>query len=441
MEKLVKYAVAALLAGYALFGKTMAYLRIKPVYIGEVVLAIGVIYVLFNHNWKKSLHVAPTIWLLLLMIWGATRTIPYISIYGKDALRDGASWGYGFFAIIIATLLISSEQYLQVIKGYRALSFAYLIWIPTALIILMFYSESIPILPWGPPEGISLISLKGGDIGVHLAGLAAFYALVFPSFPYLRITPLFWLGWGLSFIFVGFTGRAAFLTVSLTSILILSQKNYTNWIKWVSLTILIVSLFALFEIEVDTGMERVISFEQLTTNVKSIFGKSEGFSGEGSRMWRIMWWQKIIDYTVFGEYFWTGKGFGINLADDDGFQVLADSALRSPHNGHLTFLARAGIPGFFLWIGLQLSFSISLWKSYRRLLRKGYYQDASLFIWILVYWLAFMINGAFDVFLEGPQGGIWFWALIGVGISMLYAEHQFNQIETGFVEANNLTNY
>ena len=31
----------------------------------------------------------------------------------------------------------------------------------------------------------------------------------------------------------------------------------------------------------------------------------------------------IIDYTVFGDYFWTGKGFGISLADDDGFQGTA----------------------------------------------------------------------------------------------------------------------
>ena len=212
----------------------------------------------------------------------------------------------------------------------------------------------------------------------HLAGFLAFYFLVLPHFPYGRSMLLFWFGWGLCFIFIGFTGRAAFLTVSITSVVTLLQQSYENWIKWIAVALLLVSIFALFEIEIDTGQERIVSFEQLTTNVKSIFGGAEGFSGEGSKMWRIMWWQKIIDYTIFGEYFWTGKGFGINLADDDGFQVLADSALRSPHNGHLTFLARAGVPGFFLWIGLQFSFVLSLWKSYRRLLRRGFFQDASL---------------------------------------------------------------
>ena len=43
-------------------------------------------------------------------------------------------------------------------------------------------------------------------------------------------------------------------------------------------------------------------------------------------------------------------------------------------------------------------------------------------LWILSFWLAFMVNAAFDVYLEGPQGGIWFWCLIGFGIAALEAQ-------------------
>jgi hypothetical protein len=43
-------------------------------------------------------------------------------------------------------------------------------------------------------------------------------------------------------------------------------------------------------------------------------------------------------------------------------------------------------------------------------------------LWILSFWLAFMVNAAFDVFLEGPQGGVWFWSLIGFGIAALEAQ-------------------
>jgi hypothetical protein len=34
--------------------------------------------------------------------------------------------------------------------------------------------------------------------------------------------------------------------------------------------------------------------------------------------------------------------------------------------------------------------------------------------WILGYLAAFVVMTSFDVFLEGPMGGIWFWVMIGV---------------------------
>jgi hypothetical protein len=33
------------------------------------------------------------------------------------------------------------------------------------------------------------------------------------------------------------------------------------------------------------------------------------------------------------------------------------------------------------------------------------------------YWLAFLVNASFDVFLEGPMGGVPFWLLMGLGFA------------------------
>jgi hypothetical protein len=38
--------------------------------------------------------------------------------------------------------------------------------------------------------------------------------------------------------------------------------------------------------------------------------------------------------------------------------------------------------------------------------------------WVFVYWLAALVNGSFDVYLGGPQGGIWFWSMIGLGLAL-----------------------
>ena len=45
---------------------------------------------------------------------------------------------------------------------------------------------------------------------------------------------------------------------------------------------------------------------------------------------------------------------------------------------------------------------------------------AALFLVLLVYWAAFIVNATFDVFIEGPMGGIWYWTLYGVGLAALW---------------------
>ena len=132
-------------------------------------------------------------------------------------------------------------------------------------------------------------------------------------------------------------------------------------------------------------------------------------------------WQTILDYTAFGDHFWTGKGYGINLADSDGFQVKREIPLRSPHNSHLTFLARSGVPGLALWALLQATVFFSLLRAYFRARRAGRSALANVNLWVLAYWMAFIVNMTFDVYLEGPQGGIWFWCLIGFAIALTEA--------------------
>src|SRR5207253_2737427 len=153
----------------------------------------------------------------------------------------------------------------------------------------------------------------------------------------------------------------------------------------------------------------------------SVFGSSSNADLEGTTEWRLAWWQKIGDYTLNGPYFWDGKGFGINLADDDGFQVGADDSLRAPHNGHIEILARAGVPGLALWILLQGAYALGLIRAAIRANRAGRGFWVRIHAWLLIYWLAAMINLSFDPYLEGPHGGIWFWALFGLGLVAMRA--------------------
>lgn len=161
---------------------------------------------------------------------------------------------------------------------------------------------------------------------------------------------------------------------------------------------------------------RPATIQQLVDNVLSLFGSSNDGSLEGTKQFRLAWWNEIVNYTLFGDHFWAGKGFGVNLADDDGFQSTADGSLRAPHNSHLTVLARMGVPGFALWLLLQATFAWSLVRAVRLARRQRDVGLATVGAFVLVYWCAMMIDTSFDPYLEGPQGGIWFWSVFGVGL-------------------------
>ena len=44
----------------------------------------------------------------------------------------------------------------------------------------------------------------------------------------------------------------------------------------------------------------------------------------------------------------------------------------------------------------------------------------ALFAMLSGFWLAFHLNAAFDVYFEGPMGGIWFWTVFGTALAAIH---------------------
>jgi O-antigen ligase len=251
---------------------------------------------------------------------------------------------------------------------------------------------------------------------MHLTGCFAYLSVCLPTMALVRPWMLACMGVSLV---CNINGRAGLVAFACGGLIVMILRPL-NKLALGTAAIAAVGLGALWM----TGLKielplsgRYLSFEQFTENINSITGETQRDELDGSKRWRLEWWNTIIDYTFDGPYFWTGKGFGINLANADGFQVHADNALRSPHNGHLTILARAGVPGFALWIATQLAWGLMVFDAFIRAVRAREKRWSGMFVFLMAYWAAFMVNISFDVFLEGPVGGIWFWTLFGVGLA------------------------
>jgi O-antigen ligase len=423
-EKFYFTALGLLLVTYIVTGKGLAYLGFGPIYISELVLLLGGFSLVLITLLRGRLYVGAVIhWnaliLLFFMFWCALRTVPYISVYGMDALRDATMWGYALFAIIIAFLLTAD--------GFKRLLNQYSYFLPWILLGLLvgIYLVKYTQLPAIPNSPVPIINVKGGDAGIHLAGIGAFLLLGLDRFygvPYRRWQQwAMWMMWGIVWFVYGSITRGGMVAALVgLAVAFILRPTLKGWVK--PAILLLVLLTALFIADtsglsqVGSNQRRELSFEQIATNFTSIVGGNSRSDQEATIEWRLNWWERIVGYTFGGEYKWTGKGFGINVALSDG--VYSDPNLppnRHPHNYMMSILARSGVPGFFLLLLFFVTFGLRLFMATRR---EGYMGRTA--VWLLAYWMAFLFDMQVDVLIENPMGGIWFWSLVGISWVFIY---------------------
>ncbi|HSZ54072.1 MAG TPA: O-antigen ligase family protein, partial [Tepidisphaeraceae bacterium] len=397
-----------MLLGYAVLGRGFAYL-----FVGELALGVGFLVIICTPGWTRIFQVPQLLLLLPFWAWGLARTIPYLRLYRADAVRDAMLWGYSGFAVIIAALILTDPgRLLTLLRRYRTFAYFFLALIPLVMAVFRGARQLLPVWPWA---GVPVIHEKEGDIMVHLACIFAFWISGLPG----KIKPLWLILLTVNVAAAGMIDRAGLLAFLMVVALCAACKPRHS-IIWKTCVVAVLAVFVLWatnvHIPVPGGKGRDISFEQIVTNMQSMTGDTGADGLDSTKEWRVEWWHAIEKYTFFGPYRWTGKGFGVNLADDDGdFQVLRDNSLRAPHSAHMDFLAREGVPGLALWIVLQLAWVGTMASGYYSARVNGDSRWEAVFLFLISCWAAFIINSSFDVFFEGPMGGIWFWTVFGVG--------------------------
>jgi hypothetical protein len=426
--------LGVILVGYMFLGRSFAYLGFPPLYLGEVVLALGVIALLFGLI-KLPRLTTILVALFAYMGWGAILTVAALPAHGVDALRDGVIWGYGIFAILVAGALARWPDWPERVVRFMTWPAILLVaWMPALWAMLTWAPEWNVATPAGQP----LLQMKPGDMAVHLAGVGALagFGLILPSrlvshrVAKYALDAVWWVTWWVGVVIVSSLNRGGMLALLASVMVLVILRPRGMWSRPAVTGALVILVFLIGDIRIDTGARREISLNQIAANLMSLpkVQSLEASAGDaiaaeeaalaGTVRWRVEWWAKIVDYTIRGPHFWTGKGFGLSLARTDEI-VGGTPDLRSPHNISMTVLARMGVPGAVLWLAFLALLAVSLIGGYFR--RHMQVPDAvhKILAAVLVYLVAALVNGSFDVYLEGPQGGIWFWAVVGVGMAWL----------------------
>lgn len=418
LPRLAGVLLGVILAGYAIGDRGFAHLGVSPVYLGEVVLAVMLTALLVAGKPGRLLIVPAALLLVAFQAVGLLATLPHLEQYGLDAMRDAALWGYGLFALAIVCL--GDERSLEAgVKRYAALLPVFLLLTPVVMNLQRWAPGVIPQFGFSP---LPILWLKAGDVSVHLGGVSAFMMLgLHRKGPrWLSSPTVEWILWGLWLVTFALVSdsRGGMLSVIIAMTTVFVLKARSGWGKPLAVVVVAVVLAAALQIKVDSGRERDISVADVFLRLQSAFQSTGVETVDITRVWRMNWWSDIVDYTIQGPYRWTGKGYGVNLADDDGYQTENDGSLRSPHSVHMTVLARSGVLGLAAWLGFLVTLAIGLF----RVVRYSGPSAGSLAIWFLAYLAAFMVNASFDVYFEGPQGGIWLWTVAGAGMLLIAQE-------------------
>jgi len=417
--------LAIVLLGYALMGKGFAYIGFPPLYVGEIAFLAGIFVFVRSGALVASLATLPSLVLAGTMVWVLARTVPFVGMYGFEALRDSVVVMYGGFAFVVIGLLLEDARRIDTVLRYYSALLVTFPAIPVGFWLTKYWVDHIPRL-YGP--NIPIVEIGASAVGTHLAGTAVFVLI-----GYRKVSPLWIAVWIVTLAMIAATTRGATLAVLVPimfALVMLGRLRLLLTTMAAGAGILgvlyaVEATFGQYE-EVKDSIERPVSVHQFVENTRSIVGHS-GQQTEGTKKWRLDWWDIIINDTLHGPNFWAGRGFGLNLADADGFGGTGDPKdprppTRSPHNAHMTLLARAGVPGVVLWALVLLSWGVMMLRAMLVARVRGHRQWAELFLFVTCYAMSIIINATFDVALEGPMQGIWFWCLFGFGIgsAMVY---------------------
>jgi hypothetical protein len=406
------------LAGYATLGKGFAYIGYPPLLIGEVTLMLGLLVISRSGCAFAMLANPASFALAMLSCLVGLQTASSIGTYGLDAVRDSVVVLYGLYAFIVVALLLERpDLHRWIVDWYSRFAWLYG-WIGGALFYVTTSFQQL--MPVWPTSGVTVVYVRLGEAAVHIAGAVAFAILG------LRKVSVAWACAAAVAVALVTPSRGAMLSCVIP---IFAAGIIGGQMRRLIAPLLVGGfvLAATFALDLDVELPggRSIGASQIVNNLESIVGTSAASNLDGTKLWRLRWWQAIQDYTLHGPYFWTGKGYGISLAEADGFVVgkeFGTPIVRVPHNAHLTMLARSGVPGLTLWIITGLAWFAMMGRSLMLAWRHGDEWWAKIFIWNCCYLLAIIIDASFDVALEGPMVGIWFWSLFGFGIasSMIY---------------------
>jgi O-antigen ligase len=415
-----------LLAGFAMFDRTLALLSIPgvPIYPAEIVLGIGLAYLALRRPLFRTVRTGRWLAPLLLVVylgWGLIKVLTSMGNPILDVVRDSALVYYGLFAFVVVGLADHDDRFTPrgLLEVYGRFVPWFLMVAPVRLVSATVYADQGPVLPG--TDYTFLTNHRLGNLGAGI-GLAVVYLATARRRDRWAVVGI--VAGVLMLIVIGTQNRGGLLAGGLTLLvaLVLWGRHVRLQLGWVAAVLLgtFVLAWSLNVTIVTPDSGRTISVDQLGTNITTALGVDDDPSSQAGDTidFREELWQRVLHDTVESGQLENGWGFGKNLGSDY-LPSHEDRSLRNPHNSHLTVVARLGLVGLGIWIALWVSWLVGVVGRSRVAVRTGRrWADPAgrLALLCSVGVIAILVNAYVDPTLETPMVAVWLWTLFGAGV-------------------------
>lgn len=425
-----------LLLGYMFFDKAFAYIHLPgtPLYVGEMVLTLGGLGVLFATGYLRiPLRDEPVLAILTAwFVWGFIRFLPGLETYGIWAVRDFALCYYCLFAYFTIAALARAPELLDTWLAQLSRVLPWLLtWLPFAVVLASkLHAPSVPF-----SGGVSILTHEPGNAGIA-ALVALGYMWLFPGTRSARSRAMLSIVALVTIALAATQNRASLLGViagATAGLMFLPGRERLRLItSAVAVAVLGLGLAITLSLQVpgtSQSQGRAFSASQLVDNVLSI-GAGAGAGDLGGtvagrdQLWSLVFHQQVVEGKLFD-----GLGFGVNLPYlvGDTQVTYGPDPLRSPHNSHDDVLARMGLIGFSLWIALLLGWYWQLAMGCRRLARRGLHARRQVAVLCIMVVSTILVTSYFSPQLEGAQIAALQWTAFGVGIAVTSSRGWFGR--------------
>jgi hypothetical protein len=408
-----------------MFGdRGFAYLHVPgtPLFVGEIVLAIVGFYLIrFYPINDLSLRSPVRLALVVFLVYGALRTVPYLGQYGMDALRDASQWYYGILAFFVADF-VRRHGVGPIVQWLGRLIPWFVLWAPISLVLSQMLTG-----PLVPDSDVPISAHRGSNTSVLLTACLGFMWMLDEKDSGItrRQRAVLTALSGLFIVVAGIQNRGGFLAAiaGLALIYWYARSGQRQFVAIISTVVVIIGLiFSVTDLKVSFfSNDREISAEQLLENLMSVVNPDAvATSGDlvGNSSWRLDLWGEVLrDVNLNAPVL--GRGYGVSLGDLYGFEGADETELRSAHNSHMTIFARSGYLGVGLWSLMWAVWFIAMMRSRRALAARGIGVAAALAVVAMACALAVLVNAIFDPSIEGPPVSAWIWSIFGFGLGLM----------------------